>query len=88
MANVDQNSISVLFSYSQRPYTIIMFPSKQGPLPFKTRQSTSLKGFPTSSLCKFLSVVHLVAAPQNALSISISRICSHSCPNLGAFVLG
>lgn len=63
-----------------------MFPSKQGPLAFNTPQSTSLKGFPTSSLCKFLSVFHPVAVPQNSLCISISRICSHSCPHLDASV--
>lgn len=64
-----------------------MLPSKEGPLGFKTPQSTSLKGFPTSSLCTFLSVYHLVAIPQNVLSIYISRICSHSCLHLDAFVL-
>lgn len=75
----------LFFKITLKDYYI---PIKTGPLAFKAPQFTFLKGFPTSSLCDFFFVFHLIAVPQDTSSISISKICSHSCSHLDAFLPG
>lgn len=57
-------------------------PIKARSVSCKTPHFTCLKGLSTSSLCKFWFVFQQRVVPQNTLSISISRICSHGCPHL------